>query len=63
MENGNIKCNALNVQKFFLKKLTWKPIDDEEVLGGLLLFTDYNNKYQRLNLEYVFLLNLENKFK
>ena len=54
--------NWTNVQKFFLKKLIFKKYDDDEVLDGLLLFTDFDRKIHRLNITYVLLLNMQNKY-
>ena len=54
--------NWTNVQKFFLKKLIFKKYDDDEVIDGLLLFTDFDNKIHRLNITYVLLLNMKEKY-
>jgi hypothetical protein len=54
--------NWTNVQKFFLKKLIFKKYDDDEVLDGLLLFTDFDNNIHRLNITYVLLLNMKDKY-
>lgn len=58
----NTKCNCVNIQKYFLKKLTYKNYNDNETLDGLLLFTDFGNKTLRLNITFVLLLNMENKY-
>lgn len=59
----NTKCNCVNIQKYFLKKLTYKNYNDNETLDGLLLFTDFGNKTLRLNITFVLLLNMENKYE
>ena len=54
--------NWTNVQKFFLKKLIFKKYDDNAVLDGLLLFTDFDKNIHRLNITYVLLLNMKEKY-
>lgn len=60
---NNLDCSYLNVHKFFLKKMVYKPYDDEEVLDGLLLFTNFNDDTLRYNITYVLLLNMNTKFE
>lgn len=62
LSNEDTGCNCLNMQKHFLKKLTYKPYDDDEVLDGLLLLTDFNSQTMRHNITYVLLLNMEIKY-
>lgn len=59
----NLDCNCLNVHKFFLKKMVYKPYDDEEVLDGLLLFTNFDDDTLRYNITYLLLLNMNSKFE
>lgn len=63
LSEDKIECNSTNVHKYFLKKFTFKPYDDNETLDGLLLFTDFEQKDLRLNITYLLLLNLQEKFK
>lgn len=60
LKNNN--CNCKDIHKFFLKKFTYKPYDDEENIDGLLLSTNFENKILRLNVTYVLLINMENKY-
>lgn len=62
LSNEDTGCSCLNMQKYFLKKLTYKSYDDDEVLDGLLLLTDFKNQTMRHNITYVLLLNMEIKY-
>lgn len=63
LSEREIEYNSYNIHKYFLKKFTYKPYDDNETLDGLLLFTDFDQKDLRLNITYLFLLNLQEKFR
>lgn len=63
LSNDDADCNCLNMQKYLLKKLTNKAYDDNEVLDGLLLFTDFKNQTMRHNITFVLLLNMNIKYE
>lgn len=60
-ETGS-NCNCLNIQKNVLKKYTFKPYDDKELLDDLFIFTDFDDDILRMHITYLFLLNLEMKY-
>ncbi len=62
LKNSKSKIYSYEIQKYNFNKFAWKEIDDEEVSIEIILFTDYNNKIDRLNVTYLLFLQLENKF-
>lgn len=57
-----VKFNPTYVQRYLLNQFVDKPFDDNNLLDGLILFTDFKDDYLRYNLTYLLLLNMEKKY-
>lgn len=57
-----IKCDPTTVQRYLINQFVQKPFDDNDLLDGLFLFTDFEDDYLRLNVTYLLLLNMEKRF-
>ncbi|MEO9511663.1 MAG: hypothetical protein ABJN84_14330 [Flavobacteriaceae bacterium] len=58
----DIKLNSTYVQKYLFNQFVHKPFDDNNLLDGLMLFTDFKDDYLRYNMTYFLLLNVEKKY-
>jgi len=58
----SIEPSLINIQKFNFYKLSYKPVNDSEILYNLFLATDVNNKTDNLNLIFIILLHLDANF-
>ena len=58
----SIEPSLLNIQKFNLYKLSYKPVNDTDILDNLFLASNVNNKIDNLNLMFIILLNLDANF-
>lgn len=58
----DIKFNPTYVQRYLFNQFVHKPFDDNNLLDGLMLFTDFNDDDLRLNITYLLLINMEEKY-
>ena len=59
--NNKFRCNPDNIQRLSFYKLTYKDVDDD-IIGNILIFSDYKNKYSRLNVAYLSYLYMKGIF-
>ena len=57
-----VKFNMVNVQRYLFNQFVHKPFDDNNLLDGLMLFTDFKDDNLRHNITYLLLLNIEKKY-
>ncbi len=62
LKKSSGKRCSYNIQKYNFNKFAQKDINDEEITSEIILFTDFNKKIDRLNVAYLFFLQLQNKF-
>ena len=58
----DIKFNPTYVQRYLFNQFVHKPYDDKNLLDGLMLFTDFKDDDLRLNITYLLLINMEEKY-
>ncbi len=58
----DIKFNPTYVQRYLFNQFVHKPFDDNNLLNGLMLFTDFKDDDLRLNITYLLLINMEEKY-
>lgn len=58
----DIKFNPTYVQRYLFNQFIHKPFDDKNLLDGLMLFTDFKDDDLRLNITYLLLINMEEKY-
>jgi len=58
--SNNFKCSSDNIQRYFFKHFIYKSFKDPYLIEGIVMFTNYKNKFSRLNVTYLsFLLMKE----
>ena len=58
----NNKLKSYDIQKFYFHNLIFKPIDDKETMSNIILFTNFNEEIERLNVTYLLFLQLQKKY-